>query len=295
MGLESYLLEVCFKNPVPQTDIKDIIESAGASFLAGKSNTEPIDTYRNFYFEIRSDLGLTELYILLAPEKRVVTNFSLRFSILSPSSVIDQSFAFLNKLNTIRSIKVIDADNKLKELDLSADQFKLNKNTVRKRQIIINNKTGLVIEGGAVTTEYIHNNNLMEKIWGQNITKTSPASNKMTKALKRLLAVILIFFLIIYFGIYYITPPFLVKNEIQNFLDKEYNKKFKVVKIKTEYSPDLFHQPTGYCLVLKDSDGLEFDNVYVQNNKAQGKWITYMGTDILQGYEEAKAKSGLPK
>ena|SRR5688572_23411154 len=77
MGLESYLLEICFKNPVPQTDIKDIIESAGASFLAGKSNIEPIDTYRNFYFEIRSDLGLTELYILLAPEKRVVTNFSM--------------------------------------------------------------------------------------------------------------------------------------------------------------------------------------------------------------------------
>ena len=47
--------------------------------------------------------------------------------------------------------------------------------------------------------------------------------------------------------------------------------------------------------MLKDSDGLEFDNVYVQNNKAQGKWITYMGTNILQGYEDAKAKSGLPK
>ncbi|OQP40991.1 hypothetical protein A4H97_15435 [Niastella yeongjuensis] len=168
MGLESYLLEVCFKNPVSQTDIKDIIESAGATFLAQKSNTEPFDTYRNFYFEIRSDLGLTELNILLAPEKRVVTNFSLRFSILSPSSVIDQSFEFLNKINTIRSIKVIDTDNKLKELDLSADQFKLNKDIVRKRQIIINNKTGLVIEGGADTTEYIHNNNLMEKIWGQN-------------------------------------------------------------------------------------------------------------------------------
>lgn len=66
-----------------------------------------------------------------------------------------------------------------------------------------------------------------------------------------------------------IAVPFLVKNEIQNFLDKQYNKKFKIVKVKTEYSPDLLHQTTGYSLVLKDSDGLEFDNVYVQNNKAQ--------------------------
>ncbi len=41
----------------------------------------------------------------------------------------------------------------------------------------------------------------------------------------------LILFLLIYFGIYYITPPFLIKNEIQNFLDKEYNKKLKVVKV----------------------------------------------------------------
>jgi len=117
----------------------------------------------------------------------------------------------------------------------------------------------------------------------------------MTKDLMRIFSVTLILFLLIYFRIYYITPPFLVKNEIQTFLDKEYNKKFKIVKVEEEYSPDFFHQPTGYSLVLKGSDGLEFNNVYVQNNKAQGKWITYMGTDIQQEYENAKVKSGLRK
>jgi hypothetical protein len=126
-----------------------------------------------------------------------VTNFSLRFSILSPSSVIDQSFVFLNKLNSITSIKVLDDDNKLKELDLSAEQFKLNKNIVRKRQIIINNKTGLVIEGGAVTTEYIYSNNLMEKIWGQNTTRTSPIINRMNKPQENHTLINLIQFLII--------------------------------------------------------------------------------------------------
>ncbi|OQP59578.1 hypothetical protein A3860_36930 [Niastella vici] len=174
MGFESYLLQVNFKNPVPQTEIKDIIESAGASFLAGKSNTESIDTHREFYFEIRSALGLTEICVLLTPGERNVKYFTLRFSILSPSSVIDQSFAFLNKLNSLRIIKVLDTDNKLKKLDLSADKFKLNKVRIRKRQIIINNKTGLVIEGGGVSTEYIYNNNLMEKLWRIPTKKISP-------------------------------------------------------------------------------------------------------------------------
>ena len=168
MGLESYLLHVVFKNVVPQTEIKGIIESAGASFLSDKSNIEPIDTYRHFYFEIRSELSLTELELLLTPGKSIVTSFSLRFSILSPSSVIDQTFAFLNKLNTLRSIKVLDSDNNSKKLNLDINQFKLNKDKVGKRQIVLNNKTGLVIEGGSATNDYIYNNNLIDKIWRQN-------------------------------------------------------------------------------------------------------------------------------
>ena len=168
MGLESYLLYASFKKPVSQTEIKNVIENAGAKYLAAKSNIDPIDTYRHFYFEIRSDLGLTELEVLLSPGKSKVTSFSLRFSILSPSTVIDQTFSFLNKLKTSTSIKVFDADNNSKELNLNADEFKLNKDKVRKRQIVVNNKTGLVIEGGSATTNYIHDNNLMDKIWGQH-------------------------------------------------------------------------------------------------------------------------------
>jgi hypothetical protein len=165
MGLESYLLYVMFKNPVSQTDIKNILEKAGATFLTDKSEIEPIDKDRDFYFEIRSDIGLTEINILLAPGKNIVKSFSLRFSILSPSSVIDQSFAFLNKLNTSHSITVFDTDNNSKKIKLSANEFKQNKDKVLKRQIVIDNKNGLVIEGGSATNEYIHNNYLWDKIW----------------------------------------------------------------------------------------------------------------------------------
>jgi hypothetical protein len=166
MGLESYLINIVFKKPVPQTEIKDTIEGAGAAFLADKSSFEQLDSFRHFYFEIRSDLGLTELYILLMPGKTMATSMSIRFSILSPSSVIDQTFSFLKKLIFFGSLKIFDCDNDSKELSLDIDKFKLNKTKIRKRQIVINNKTGLVIEGGNTTTDYIYKNNLIDAIWG---------------------------------------------------------------------------------------------------------------------------------
>ena len=61
-----------------------------------------------------------------------------------------------------------------------------------------------------------------------------------------------------------------------------------MVEIDIEYSPDLFHQPTGYSLVLSDSRRIFFDNVYIQYNSVQGNWMTYMGSDIETQYLDAK-------
>jgi hypothetical protein len=168
MGLESYIISASFKKPLDQTEIINLFKDSGATFLFDKSNTEPLDSFRHWYFEIRSNLGLTEIEIMLTPDKTYATTFTTRFSILSPSTVIDQTFDFLSKLKTKRSLTVFDTDNKSKVLNLDVADFKLNVENVRKRQIIINNKTGLVIEGGSATTEYIHKNNLMDKIWGQS-------------------------------------------------------------------------------------------------------------------------------
>lgn len=60
-------------------NIKNIIESGGAKFRVEGSNTLPIDTYQNRYFEIRSDLVLTEFDNLFTPGKSNVTTSSIYF------------------------------------------------------------------------------------------------------------------------------------------------------------------------------------------------------------------------
>ena len=167
MGAETYLFSVAFKTPVPQTEIVDLLVSCGSTFLADKSNTEPLNEFRSYFFEIRSDSGLTEMEVLLVPNIKSAGNFFLRFSILSPSTVIDQSFFFLNKLASKRTISVYDTETGMKSIELDVDKFKSNKEDNLKLEVIVNNEIGLVIESGNVTTDYIYDNNLVEKVWGQ--------------------------------------------------------------------------------------------------------------------------------
>lgn len=165
MGLESLLLSISFKKPLKEELIIEIFEEAGASFLKNKSNIDNINDFRHWYFEIRTENGLSEIDILLTPNKNQITSWTLRFSILSPEKVIDQSFNFLRKLKSLRSLKVFDTQLNSKEIELDIEKFKDNQDNERKREIILNNKTGIVIEGGSATTDYIHRNDLVDKIW----------------------------------------------------------------------------------------------------------------------------------
>jgi hypothetical protein len=89
-------------------------------------------------------------------------------------------------------------------------------------------------------------------------------------------------------NLYYILPTAKAKPQIQAFLDKSYNNKFKIVTIEKDYSQDLFKQPVGYRLILSDTNHIQFDNIFIQFNKYQKGWITYGGTDIESEYETAK-------
>jgi hypothetical protein len=86
------------------------------------------------------------------------------------------------------------------------------------------------------------------------------------------------------YSLYYIVPIDKAKPQIQLYLNKKYNNKFQIVTIEKDYCPDLFHQPWGYKLTLKDSGNIEFSNILIEYNKYQKNWLTYGGTDIEAEY-----------
>jgi len=140
---------------------------------------------------------LTEAHCILGPTASVLEDFSLRFSIVSPSTVIDQTFDLLRKLNDIRSIKVQDTeiknhryrqlriagkvDNWFRGLEgtdeeaeieqssyieIDAEKFLQNQPGIMKRQIIANNDKGEVIEGGDKTIRFIEKKGLFHRFLG---------------------------------------------------------------------------------------------------------------------------------
>jgi hypothetical protein len=84
-------------------------------------------------------------------------------------------------------------------------------------------------------------------------------------------------------------PSFIVKSDMQSFLDKEFGEKFKIITIEKNYSPDLFHQVTGYKLELEDIKGGKTYDFYLQKNSVSNEWTPYQGTDIL--FEKLKYES----
>lgn len=112
---------------------------------------------------------------------------------------------------------------------------------------------------------------------------------EMKKTIKVLIAIIFMSFVIIYLSLYVMKPSFMVKEDIQEFLDKKYDSQFKVVGLKASYSPDFLHQAEGYELVLQDSNGVQFTNVFIQKNAAQNNWLLFRGTNIMEEYNKAKS------
>ncbi len=157
----------------------------------------PIFTINSYYFEQRPNRGLTEVESLISNEKLLLDNFSIRFSIISPKFVVDQTFETLEKLSNIYPIKVFDTEiynhynrelrkkgriyrlfngslpNNSKAaierkcyIPIDLGEFKLNKYGIAKRNLILSNYVGEIIESGRPTFEFIHKNGLYEKYIG---------------------------------------------------------------------------------------------------------------------------------
>ncbi|HEU4554413.1 MAG TPA: hypothetical protein VFS25_16315 [Chitinophaga sp.] len=184
-----------FQTPAAEDAVIVLLEEAGLVYLEGRSRRQTKDNYGDLYFEQRTGEGLTEANVLIPPGHKTVDEFSLRFSILSPQTVIDQTFAFLQRLNNLSGIKVYDTEirnhimrqlrksgkvdqhfkglsaeeddaiNKLCFLSLNADDFKRNELEIMKRQWILNNTTGEIIEGGNATIDYLEKKGLFNRFW----------------------------------------------------------------------------------------------------------------------------------
>ena len=153
MGLEAYLLLVPFKEPVSLAEAKQLLGECGA---------KPASLHTQMEFEMRDSRGLTEV-LLDALNNEQVRSLHLRFSILSPHTVIDQAFEFLNNLSKHKAIRLFDTHLKMRELPIDVTKFKQNAEGVKRRQTVIDNKTGMAIACGKATTDYIHEHQLESK------------------------------------------------------------------------------------------------------------------------------------
>lgn len=197
MGLEAYLFNIEFKEPVLEQNIIGVFDKIGMTHLADKFEKRTDKNYGSYYFELRTENGLTEGHCILAPTDRELSDFSLRFSVVSPKTVIDQTFNLLIKLNELRPIKVYDTEiknhiyrqlrrdkkvdvwfnglegtdeeekiEKACYIEIDADIFKQNQLGIMKRQIVTNNDRGEVIESGLTTIDHIEKKGLFHRFFG---------------------------------------------------------------------------------------------------------------------------------
>ena len=197
MGLEAYLFNIEFKEPVLEQDIVGLFEKIGMNHLNDKFEKRTDKNYGSYYFEYRTENGLTEGHCILEPTDREISDFSLRFSVVSPKSVINQTFDLLKKLNDIKPINVYDTEiknhvyRKLRQdkkvddwfnglegtdeeakiekgcyIEIDIDKFNQNELGIMKRQLLINNDKGEVIESGSNTINHIEKKGLFDRFIG---------------------------------------------------------------------------------------------------------------------------------
>jgi len=197
MGLEAYLFNIEFNRPVLEQDMVGLFDKIGMTHLTDKFEKRTSENYGSYYFELRTDKGLTEAHCILAPTDSTLTDFSLRFSVVSPKTVIDQTFELMKKLNEIEPINVFDTEiknhiykhlrkdkkvddwfnglegtdeeakiDKMCYIKIDAENFRQNEMGIMKRQIVISNDKGEIIESGSTTINHIEKKGLFDRFIG---------------------------------------------------------------------------------------------------------------------------------
>ncbi len=108
MGLEAYLFRIKFKDLVDANRLHYFLENYGFKIL--KRRGKKISGYREGFYELASDKRITEIHLLVAPHKKSVDDIYVRFSVISPSTVVDQTFDFFKVLRTEFELVVQDTE-----------------------------------------------------------------------------------------------------------------------------------------------------------------------------------------
>jgi len=183
--------------PVPELEILGLFDSIGMTHLANRHTIRTENDYGSYFFELRSDKGLTEAHCVLRPTDMTLSEFSIRFSVISPKTVIDQTFHLFERLNVIKPIDIYDSEirnhikrklrnegkvdrwfkglegtaeedkiNKMCYIPIDSNVFMQNKLGIAKRELVCKNDSGEIIEGGPATSILIRKKGLFDKYIG---------------------------------------------------------------------------------------------------------------------------------
>lgn len=192
MGLESYLFYIEFDQHLGEEEVEVVLLNSGFS----QTKKEDFSDLRSCYYEYCSDRGITEAHVLFLPGKTTAGRFSLRFSVASPPSVIDQTFELIEVVHTQTPVKIFDTEiegylyRRLRRagstdelfqglpkeneellrqqcyIPLSAEVFKKNNLGIEKRKVILKNSTSGSLRGGTETFDYVRKKGLKERLFG---------------------------------------------------------------------------------------------------------------------------------
>lgn len=191
MGLESYLFFIEFDQDLGEKEVEVVLLNSGFKRIEKKA----FSGFRNCYYEYASNRGTTEVHALFLPEKTTAGRFSLRFSVASPPSVIDQTFELIEVVHAQTPVKIFDTEiegylyrrlrragstDELFEglsdeeeellrqqcyIPLSAEVFKKNNLGIEKRKVILKNSTSGSLRGGTETFDYVRKKGLKERLF----------------------------------------------------------------------------------------------------------------------------------
>jgi len=131
MGLEAYLFRLSFRKNVDFSSLNNFLLDSG--FKIVKKEGDPMSKSETCY-ELASKKGITETILRL--EQKWMHVLNVRFSVMSPPNVIDQTFTFFKILNETYGFKLYDTEVHA-YIPIDVEESKKNKMGIWKRKSVL--------------------------------------------------------------------------------------------------------------------------------------------------------------